>query len=160
MATKTGETQAVWAFEEHEHRDLVRGINRIHDVACEIGRRPTPQLSVDVLDVLHWLDGTLEPHVAWEEAWLYPEIDARTGTSWATRAARFDHQQVREMAARLRADQHLLGAGGGGDHQAEARCHLFGLEALLRAHIEREERLLIPLLDDERPVPLISRARP
>jgi hypothetical protein len=154
MATKAGGTEAIWAFAEHEHRDLVRGINRIHDVACEIGRRSTPELSVDVLDVLHWLDGTLEPHIAWEGAWLYPEIDARTGTPWATRAARFDHQQIREMAARLRADQHLLGNGRGGDHQADARCHLFGLEALLRAHIEREERLLIPLLDDDRPVRL------
>ncbi|MDO8485940.1 MAG: hemerythrin domain-containing protein [Candidatus Limnocylindrales bacterium] len=150
MATKTDGTHAVWAFTEHEHDDLVRGINRIHDVACEIGRRPTPELSVHVLDVLQWLDGTLEPHIGWEEAWLYPEIDARIGTPWATRAARFDHQQVREMAARLRADPHLLSSHEAGDHEAEIRCHLFGLEALLRAHIEREERFLIPLLDDDR----------
>ena len=150
MTTTAGGTQAVWAFEEHEHRDLVRGINRIHDVACEIGRRPTPELSVHVLDVLRWMDGTLEPHIAWEEAWLYPEIEARIGTPWATRAARFDHQQIREMAARLRADQALLSSRGGTDQHAEARCHLFGLEALLRAHIEREERFLIPLLEEER----------
>ena len=153
MATKAGGAQAVWAFAEHEHRDLVRGINRIHDVACEIGRRPAPELSVDVLNVLGWLDATLGPHVAWEEAWLYPEIDARIGTPWATRAARFDHQQLREMAARLRADQKLLGGRVAGDQQAETRCHLFSLEALLRANIEREERFLIPLLDDDRSAP-------
>ena len=102
----------------------------------------------------------LEPHAAWEEAWLYPEIDARTGTRWATRAARFDHQQIRELVARLRADQHFLGSGGGGGHQADVRCHLFGLEALLRAHIEREERLLIPVLVDDRPVRLASSEQP
>ena len=28
------------------------------------------------------------------------------------------------------------------------RCHLFGLEALLRAHVEREERFLLPLLEE------------
>jgi hemerythrin-like domain-containing protein len=151
MATKASDAQAVWAFTEHEHRDLARGINRIHDVACEIGRRPTLELSVDVLAVLQWLDVTLAPHIAWEEAWLYPEIDARLGTPWATRAARFDHHQVREMAARLRSDQHLLSSREAGDLQAEARCHLFSLEALLRAHIEREERFLIPLLDDDNP---------
>jgi hemerythrin-like domain-containing protein len=150
MATKARETPAVWAFEEHEHRELVRGINRIHDVACEIGRRPTPELSIDVLAVLRWLDGTLEPHIAWEEAWLYPEIETRIGTPWATRAARFDHHQIREMADQLRADQPLLRSHETGDPQAEVRCHLFGLEALLRAHIEREERFLIPLLEDER----------
>lgn len=151
MTTEAVGTQAVWAFAEHEHRDLERGINRIHDVACEIGHRPTPELSLQVLGVLHWLDSTLDPHIAWEESWLYPEIDARTGTRWATRAARFDHQQLREMAARLRADQHLLGSRSSGEQHAETRCHLFGLEALLRAHIEREERLLIPLLDGDGP---------
>ena len=149
MAMKAGGAQAVWAFAEHEHRDLARGINRIHDVACEIGRRPTLELSVDVLAVLQWLDVTLAPHIAWEEAWLYPEIDARLGTPWATRAARFDHRQVMEMAVRLRADQHLLSSRVVGDQQAEARCHLFSIEALLRAHLEREERFLIPLLGDD-----------
>jgi hemerythrin-like domain-containing protein len=149
MATQAGGAQAVWAFTEHEHRDLTRGINHIHDVACEIGRRPTPELSIDVLNVLAWFDTVLAPHISWEEAWLYPEIDRRLGTPWATRAARFDHRQIREMAARLRADQHLLGTREAGEPQADARCHLFGMEALLRAHIEREERFLIPLLSDE-----------
>ncbi len=149
MTTAAGGPHAVWAFAEHEHRDLVRGINRIHDVACELGRRATPDLSLDVLDLLEWLDRTLEPHVAWEEAWLYPEIDHRTGTPWATRAARFDHRQVRAMVARVRLDHELLGSRGAADQQAEIRCHLFSLEALLRAHIEREERFLIPLLAED-----------
>lgn len=150
MAIRTGQTEAVWAFAEHEHRDLARGIDRIHDVACAIGRRPTPQLSVDVLDVLRWLDVTLEQHIAWEEGWLYPEIDARVGTPWATRAARFDHRQIRDMAARLRGDHQLQIGREAGQRQAETRCHLFGLEALLRAHLEREERYLMPLLDEDR----------
>jgi hemerythrin-like domain-containing protein len=149
MGTTTLGTQGVWAFAEHEHRDLVRGINRIHDVACEVGHRPSFELSAHLLDVLQWLDVTLEPHVAWEEAWLYPEIDARIGTAWATRAARFDHQQIREMAGRLRYDQTLLRSNRSDELHAETRCHLFGLEALLRAHIEREERYLIPLLEDD-----------
>jgi hemerythrin-like domain-containing protein len=150
MTMAANGSQAVWAFAEHEHRDLVRGINHVHAVACEIGRRPTQESSVQVLDVLRWIDGTLEPHIAWEEGWLYPEIDARIGTPWATRAARFDHVQIREMTARLRADQHASGRGEPGDRRVETRCHLFGLEALLRAHIEREDRFLIPLLDDDR----------
>ena len=108
MTTKPGGAHGVRAFEEHEHRDLVRGINRIHEVACEIGRLPTPELSVQLHEILRWVEGTLDPHVGWEEAWLYPEIEARIGTPWATRAARFDHQQIREMAARLRVDQPLL----------------------------------------------------
>ncbi len=148
MITETRGTEAIWAFEEHEHRDLARGINHIHEVACEIGSRTSTELSTHVLGVLDWLDGVLEPHIAWEEGWLYPEIDARTGTAWATRAARFDHQQLRNATGRLRADQTLLSHREAGDQQAETRCHLFALEALLRAHIEREERFLIPLLNE------------
>lgn len=137
MATNAGQAQAVWAFTEHEHRDLVRGINRIHDVACEIGHRATPEWSSEVLELLTWIDRSLQPHIAWEEAWLYPEIDERTGTPWATRAARFDHRQVRAMAARLRQDHESLRRHDAPDLEAEVRCHLFSLEALLRAHIER-----------------------
>ncbi len=149
MVDRAGAPGAVWAFAEHEHRELVRGINRIHDVACEIVGSMTPGESVRVLGILEWLDRELEPHVSWEESWLYPEIDARTGTSWATRGARFDHGQIRDMATRVRADQHLLQQEGGRDQLPELRCHLFGLEALLRAHIEREERFLMPLLADD-----------
>jgi hypothetical protein len=164
MMTATGGSPALWAFAEHEHRDLVRGINRLHEVACEIGRRPVLELSVDVLHVVDWLDGTLAPHVAWEENWLYAEIDRRLGTPWATRAARFDHQQIRVMAARLRVDHHLLTRGASNDPQVETRCHLLGLEALLRAHVEREERFLIPILDDasyasESAAPLVEPTR-
>jgi hemerythrin-like domain-containing protein len=150
MGTRTLGTQAVWAFEEHEHRDLVRGINRIHELACDVGSRRTSELADEVPGVLTWLDDVLQPHVAWEEAWLYPEIDARTGTPWATRAARFDHQQIREVAGWLRADQRLLKSLPSGDVHTESRCRLFALEALLRAHIEREERYLIPLLENDR----------
>jgi iron-sulfur cluster repair protein YtfE (RIC family) len=150
MTTEAGGAGAVWAYAEHEHRDLVRGIDRTHEVACGIGRRPTPELSVQLLDVLRWVDDTLEPHIRWEEAWLYPEIDARIGSVWATLAARFDHQQIRGMVSRLRADQHALGTPEQSDRHAELRCHVFGLEALVRAHIEREERFLIPLLGEDR----------
>jgi hemerythrin-like domain-containing protein len=148
MASTTETTPAIWAFAEHEHRDLERGINRLHDVACEVGQRATPELSVDVISILSWVRDTLEPHIAWEDAWLYPEIEARLGTPWATRAARFDHQQIREMAEHLNDDQARLGARVEGNDQAGTRCHLFSLEALLRAHLEREERFLIPLLTE------------
>jgi Hemerythrin HHE cation binding domain len=94
---------------------------------------------------------TLEPHIAWEDGWLYPEIEAWLGTPWATRAARFDHQQIRQMAEYLSQDQARLTAHAPGDQQAETRCHLFSLEALVRAHLEREERFLIPLLIDDAP---------
>ena len=62
----------------------------------------------------------------------------------------FDHQQIREMEARLVADRPLLSSRLSAEQRAEIQCHLFGLEALLRAHIEREERYLLPLLEEGR----------
>jgi iron-sulfur cluster repair protein YtfE (RIC family) len=134
-------------FAQHEHHEFDRGLNRIHDLACGVSSEATPELSIHVLDLLHWLDETLEPHLAWEDRWLYPEIDARVGTRWATCAARFDHGEVRAMIERIRLDRADLRDRIGLGHD-ELRCHLFGLEALLRAHIEREERFLLPLLDE------------
>ena len=43
----------------------------------------------------------------------------------------------------------LLLGGAAAELLSDLRCHLLGLEALLRAHIEREERYLIPLLDED-----------
>lgn len=141
--------QAIWSFTEHEHRALARGLNHLHDVACGIGAWAGPDLSSRLLNVVEWLETELEPHVAWEESWLYPAIDTRTGTVWATRASRFDHAQIRALGARVRNDQHRLHEPVTADLLADIRCHLFGLEALLRAHLEREERFLMPLLADD-----------
>jgi hypothetical protein len=149
MTDMTRTSASVWAFAEHEHIDLVRGIERIHEIACQIGNLPRGELSIDLLDILHWIDRTLEPHIAWEEAWLYPEIDSRTDSPWATRAARFDHRQIRGVATEIRTDQAAISSHVVGEHDTETRCHLFGLVALLRAHIEREERFLIPILVED-----------
>ena len=84
-----------------------------------------------------------------EESWLYPQIEATTGSPWVTRFARFDHHQIRDMGARVAADQQALRGEGASTHLRDLKCHLFGLEVLVRAHLEREERYLIPLLEDE-----------
>jgi iron-sulfur cluster repair protein YtfE (RIC family) len=149
MTTTTGSREAIWAFIEHEHLDLVRGINRIHEVACEVDHQATPMLSADVVGVLSWLETSLEPHMAWEEVMLYPEIDRRAGTTWATRAARFEHQQIREAVAAVRLGQKDLADHDAIDPRADVRCRMFALEALVRAHVEREERLLIPELNED-----------
>jgi iron-sulfur cluster repair protein YtfE (RIC family) len=136
----------VSAFAEREHRDLDRGLDRIHLVASEMARRPTPELSSLVLGVLNWLHSTLDPHIAWEEAAAYPEIDIRAGTTWATRSARLEHRQIRARIARIQRDWVSLHDAAHPDGRTEAQANLFALEALLRAHLDTEEELLIPVL--------------
>jgi hypothetical protein len=100
-------TTAEHAFAEHEHQDLAPGIDRIHAVASAVGSIASADSSIAVFDVIDWVHRVLEPHAAWEDAWLYPDIDRRAGTP------------------PLR------------------------VEALLRAHIEREDGFLLQLLEEE-----------
>jgi iron-sulfur cluster repair protein YtfE (RIC family) len=134
-------------FATYEHRELVRGIDRIHEVGMSIGTYD--ELSVAALEVLHWIDAVLEPHAEWEDRELYPQVDRRAGTPWATRLMSFEHQQIRDAAhglatarARFHGDPSSVGA-------LDLRARLFGLEAILRAHMAREERFLIPVLDGD-----------
>jgi hemerythrin-like domain-containing protein len=147
MAEFLGGTTAEHAFAEHEHRDLAPEIDRIHTVARAIGSIPPSDSSSAVLDIVKWVETVLQPHAAWEDAWLYPEIARRAGSPWATKLMTFEHQQILEVARQLHADGDLLGREPSRDEMIELRGHLFALEALLRAHIEREERFLIPLLE-------------
>lgn len=140
------------SFVDHEHRDLRPGIDRIHDVARAVGTIAAPDLSIVLLDVLDWVDRVVEPHAAWEDGWLYPEFDRRAGTPWATRIMRFEHHQIRKAASLLEVDREALRHEPNHDQACELVGHLMALETLLRAHVEREERFLIPLLDEARAV--------
>jgi iron-sulfur cluster repair protein YtfE (RIC family) len=143
------------SFVDHEHRDLRPGLDRIHEVARAVGKVAAPDLSIVLLDILDWVDRVVEPHAAWEDSWLYPEFDRRAGTTWATKIMRFEHHQIRAAASRLEADRELLRHEPNHDQACELVGHLMALEALLRSHVEREERFLIPLLD-ESGVPVAS----
>ena len=137
---------AIMVFSQHEHRDLARGLDRLHAVAREIGQGPRSH-ERDVVDaVSDWALSTLEPHIAWEESWLYPRIDVLTDTQWSTRAARFEHGQIRTLLGRIRHDELMAHHTIDPDATGELRADLYALEALLRAHIEQEEELLLPML--------------
>ena len=132
-------------------------LNRIHDVASADGRLTSPDLVIAVLEIVDWCETVLEPHATWEDRWLYPRVDDLAGTPWATKLMRFEHTQIRELVRRVADDRDLL-ARGTQDGTMTLRGHLFALEELLRAHMEREERFLIPLLVSEAPVALATAA--
>ena len=132
-------------FASHEHVEMRRGIERIVEVARL--HLSNEELSAGVLEVLYWVNHVLEPHAQWEDRWLYPEIDERAGTPWATKLMSFEHKQIRDAAAALAAARLALRERGTTDAAVEVRGRLFALDAILRAHMAREERFLLPLLD-------------
>ena len=134
-------------FVAHEHVELRRGIDRMHEIGGLRGSND--ELSVAVIEVLHWVERVLEPHAQWEDRWLYPEIDERAGTPWATKLMTFEHQQIRDAAQALAVARMRLRETGSAASVNDVRGALFALEAITRAHMAREERFLIPLLDAE-----------
>ena len=144
----TAARQAIRLFAEHEHDELTAGIDRIHELGEELPTLPVDQRAGRVRRVLRWVDADVKPHMAWEETWLFPEIDARAQTPWPTRLIRFDHQQISAQAERLHA--HCADDGHLTSHDTVALvADLSGLETLLRVNLEREERFLLPLLEQE-----------
>lgn len=135
------------SFVENEHRELAWGIDYIHRVAARVGSVTTHELTYELLEVMSWVEKVLEPHATWEEAVLYNEIDERAGTPWATKLMRYEHEQIRRLAKRLEVDREILHHETKHEELVDLRARLSGLETLIRAHMEREELYLIPLLD-------------
>src|SRR3954447_24583801 len=65
------------AFMSHEHGELATGIDGIHELAIALGVLPAREAARGVGEVLRWVNRPLKPHLAWEEAWLFPQLDAR-----------------------------------------------------------------------------------
>lgn len=134
-------------FASHEHAEMRRGIERIVEVARL--HVSNDELSTAVLEVQHWVEHVLEPHAHWEDRWLYPEIDEWAGTHWATKLMSYEHKQIREAADAVAAARLAMRAHGSTDSVIEVRGRLFALDAIVRAHMAREERFLLPLLERE-----------
>jgi hemerythrin-like domain-containing protein len=141
-------SEAVRAFAEHEHQDLARGIDLVHDAACAVGDVPSVATELAMRDIIAWFDFQVRPHLAWEERWLYPRIEGITGTPWSTRASRFDHGQLMAAIESIQREEFEALHGMSKDLQRAIRCSLFSLEALIRAHVELEQGLLLPVLSE------------
>jgi len=147
--TRTTGRQMVRDFVEHEHRELMVGIDHIHVVAAGLAALPADRRASSIATVVHWVDHSLKPHMAWEESWLCPQIRDRAIIPWVMGMLRFDHRQITHQADRLTTDQLDLGHGASSETLVQAFSDLLGLEMLLRANLAREEHFLVPLLEGE-----------
>jgi len=135
-------------FEAQEHRDLALGLTRIEDIVSRAAELGSEGLWARLHDTLRWLDHEVRPHIAWEDRWLYPQLDEIAGTPWATKSARVEHRQIETMIAALETDSDRWLGHSTPQTCAEVVQHLSAIRAVIAAHVEREERLLLPLLED------------
>jgi hemerythrin-like domain-containing protein len=134
-------------FVDDEHHRMHAGLAGLQQAIIDAHRLSRSDAIDRVARTLGWLRREVLPHAAWEEAWLYPHVDAAAGTAWATRALRFEHDQIRDVAAALENQFQLAEEHWTNEHAFGIVVALTRLETLLAAHLNQEERLLLPLLE-------------
>jgi iron-sulfur cluster repair protein YtfE (RIC family) len=125
----------------NRHQELRLRVEQIGAVARLIPELDPAARVAAVHPVLEFLRGELWRHAEAEERWLYPEVAHRLRHPLATATMKLDHTILRE-----RIDD--LAAGNGRDAEA-LQATLYGLEALLLAHLRKEEELYLPQLENE-----------
>jgi hypothetical protein len=132
---------------DHEHRALRAGISNLQDTIGRAHAMSRTDAIDGVVRTLAWLRRDVLPHAAWEEAWLYPHLDTAAGTPWATQALRFQHEQIREVAAALEREFSSAEVRWTAEEAYQLTIALTRLEALLSAHLAQEQWFVGPLLD-------------
>jgi iron-sulfur cluster repair protein YtfE (RIC family) len=89
--------------------------------------------------VTAFLGDEVVPHTKLDERVLFPEVSSRLGDSLATATMNYDHVAIRGLIDDL--------AAADPDDVNEVQELLYGLHALIRMHIWKEERLYLAMLD-------------
>ena len=123
-----------------EHRALLPEIGALRAAADAVG---TPAGEETLERACRLLERHLLPHLEAEEASLYPTIDRLSGEH-ATATMWHDHDEIRQRVAELR----TLPRGPEASAKNDLRAALYGLDAIVRLHVAKEEELHYPLLDE------------
>lgn len=132
---------------EREHQALRAGLATLRDAIDEAHHLSPLDLADRVARTSTWLRRDVVPHLAWEEAWLYPRLDEAAGSPWATRGLRVQHEQVRELAAALETVSSTSHERWTGETEVHVVAAMARLDAVLSAHMAQEELTVLPLLD-------------
>jgi hypothetical protein len=94
----------------------------------------TSRLAV-IADIVTFLHEKIEPHTRVDEQVLYPEGEARLGSPLAAASLAYDHLAIRSWIAKLtEADE---------EDVATLQELLYGLDALIRVHLWKEDELFV-----------------
>lgn len=131
-----------------EHDRLVPDIVGIRMVADMVGEVSLPVLRVALGDVYEFLTNRLLPHAMAEDRVVYPAVGKLIGAPQATATMRREHVEVARLAEELEAIRMELDGPVITSLQERAlRRVLYGLYALLRAHLAEEDDVYLPILE-------------
>jgi hemerythrin-like domain-containing protein len=102
--------------------------------------RALPHLDVGdrlalVADLVAFLHDRVEPHTRIDEAVLFPTAEARSGSPLAAASMAYDHLAIRSWIAKL--------AEADIEDVETVQELLYGLDALIRVHLWKEDELFV-----------------
>lgn len=131
-----------------EHADLLPRLGELDAVASEIGEW-NADAPKRLRAIVEFLQEHLMPHARAEEAALYPTVEQVMHAPGATATMKADHAEIVRRIDALAATSADIASGAPTVVQADAlRAQLYGLSAILQLHFNKEEEVLLPILDD------------
>jgi hemerythrin-like domain-containing protein len=133
----------------HEHRELLPHVDGLKLAGDAVGLPSARDAFEFVDDAWRFVSEHLLVHAGAEERFLYPAFTRALDSPDAAAILSLDHDAIRQMATELRtlrrqlADHDTIGRELAND----LRRVLYGLHAMVRAHFEKEEAVVLPVLE-------------
>lgn len=135
-----------------EHRELRGRIEFLRTVADSIGSAATESVREAVGQAYTFLIHQLIPHAQAEEQVWYPTVGRLLRAVEATETMSRDHLEVIRLTEELETLRlHLFYASVSESDEQALRRVLYGLYAILKLHLAKEEELYLPILEARLP---------
>lgn len=135
-----------------EHKELAARIELLRTVADSIGFATIETLREEVGQVCIFLIHQLIPHAQAEEQVLYPTVGRLLRAVEATDTMSRDHLEVIRLTEELEALRlHLFYAHLSESDEQALRRILYGLYAIIKLHLAKEEEVYLPILEARLP---------
>jgi iron-sulfur cluster repair protein YtfE (RIC family) len=135
-----------------EHRELVARSELLRTVADSIGSAPKETLREGVGQAYTFLIHQLIPHAQAEEQVLYPTVARLLHALGATDTMSRDHLEIIRLTEELEALRlHLFLAPLSELDEQALRRVLYGLYAIIKLHLAKEEEIYLSILEARLP---------
>jgi hemerythrin-like domain-containing protein len=117
------------------HDEFRAWTDRLRAVARGLPQMTAHDRVAALADIVAFLRDRVEPHTRIDEEVLYPAVEARSGSPLAAASMAYDHLAIRAWIAKLAEADH--------DDVETIQELLYGLDALIRVHLWKEDELFV-----------------
>ena len=141
-----------------EHKELIARIELLRTLADSIGSASAESIREGVGQAYTFLIHQLIPHAQAEEQVLYPTVARLLRAVEATDTMSRDHLEVIRLTEELEALRlHLFYAPLNESDEQALRRVLYGLYAIIKLHLAKEEEIYLPILEAHLPSEEVDR---